>query len=307
LLAAMHRQKSANNLKQIGMALHSYHDAYKNFPAPAIYNKQGQALLSWRVTILPYIEQNHLYKRFRLDEPWDSPHNKALLKEIPPEYAPVGEANPAAGKTFYQAFVGPHASFEPGKKLRIPTFTDGTSNTLLVAEAASAVPWTKPDDLPFAADRAIPKLGGLFGGNFHGLWADGSVSFLSKDVDKQELRAAITRDGGELIDREKMEVKNVFLLDGKRDAKRLPELNARLKDLLRAVGAEAARERDNMDILKAKVILASPEADAKTAKLLREHAELQDAVQRALQELDSLRAERARFERMLDERLRKKE
>jgi RNA polymerase sigma factor (sigma-70 family) len=305
--AAMRHQQSINNLKQIGLALHNYHDTYKRFPAPAIYDKNGKALLSWRVTILPFLEQNHLYQRFRLDEPWNSPHNKELLKEMPPLYAPVGEANPAAGKTYYQAFVGPHAGFESGKKLRLFEFTDGTSNTLWVVEAGSPVPWTKPEDLPFAADKPLPKLGGLFGGNFHALWVDGSVSFLSRDAAKQELRAAITRDGGEVIDRDKLEAKNVFAWEGKLDAKRLPEHNTRLKDLLRAIAAEAVRERDNLEILKAKVVLNSPEADAKTAKLLKEHAELQEAVQRALNELDALRAERARLERMLDERLRKKE
>jgi RNA polymerase sigma factor (sigma-70 family) len=307
LKAALRRTQSANNLKQIGLGLHNYHDTYKRLPAPAIYDKNGKALLSWRVAILPFVEQNELYRQIKLDEPWDSPHNQKLLKEMPSLYAPVGAARGGPGMTYYQAFVGPHAGFEPGKTLRFPSFTDGTSNTILVVEAGTPVPWTKPEDLSFVADQMLPKLGGLFGGHFHALWADGSVSLLSKDVAKQDLQAAITRDGGEVFDRENLLAKNVFTLEGKVDPKRLPEENERLQDLLRAIHAEAVRERDNMEVLKAKVVLGSPEADAKTAKLLKQHSELQEAVNRALLELDSLRAERARLERMLDERLRKKE
>ena len=74
------RARSQNNLKQIGLALHNYHDIYGVLPAAAIVDKKGKPLLSWRVAILPYVEQDNLYKQFRLDEPWDSPHNLALAK-----------------------------------------------------------------------------------------------------------------------------------------------------------------------------------------------------------------------------------
>src|SRR5262249_4640699 len=66
---AVRRRRSQNNLKMIGLALHNHHDVNNAFPAPAIYSKDGKALLSWRVAILPYLEQDNLYKQFRLDEP----------------------------------------------------------------------------------------------------------------------------------------------------------------------------------------------------------------------------------------------
>ena len=71
--------KCVNNMKQIGLALHNSHDAQGGFPAPAITSKDGKPLLSWRVKILPYIEEKKLYEDFHLDEPWNSPHNLTLL------------------------------------------------------------------------------------------------------------------------------------------------------------------------------------------------------------------------------------
>src|SRR5207244_2364868 len=120
------------------------------FPPPA-KTANGKPLLSWRVLILPYIEQDALYRQFKLDEPWDSPHNLKLLPLMPKIYAPVGAKPKEPHSTYYQAIVGPGAAWEhtkDGKGMRIQNFTDGTSNTITVAEAREAVPWTKPDDIP---------------------------------------------------------------------------------------------------------------------------------------------------------------
>jgi len=85
------RGQSNNNLKQIAIAFHQYHDTYKSLPLHAIYSKDGKTpLLSWRVAILPFIEQDALYKQFKLDEPWDSEHNKKLIPLMPRIYMPVG-------------------------------------------------------------------------------------------------------------------------------------------------------------------------------------------------------------------------
>jgi len=83
---AARRAQCTNNLKQIALAMHEYHDMNNTFPAPAIADKQGKPLLSWRVAILPYLDQKPLYSKFKLDEPWDGPNNKALLKEMPSTY-----------------------------------------------------------------------------------------------------------------------------------------------------------------------------------------------------------------------------
>jgi hypothetical protein len=86
LREAAGRAYATNYMMQIMMALHSYHDTHKHLPPPAICDGDGKPLLSWRVAILPFIEHQKLYDRFRLDEPWDSPHNLALLPEMPVIY-----------------------------------------------------------------------------------------------------------------------------------------------------------------------------------------------------------------------------
>ena len=120
--------------------------------------------MSWRVLILPYIEQDALYKEFHLDEPWDSPHNKALIDRIPPTYrCPAGSRKRAdLGKTTYLVPRGASTIFPGPEGVKIQKVTDGTSNTIFVVDAGNerAVPWTKPED--WEVDPGI-DLKGIFG------------------------------------------------------------------------------------------------------------------------------------------------
>jgi Protein of unknown function (DUF1559) len=187
---------SENNLKQLALAMHNYASTYGTFPPAAQTDKDGKALLSWRVLILPYIEEDRLYNEFKLNEPWDGPNNKKLIERMPKVFA-VGDK--AGSNTYYRVFHGKGAAFEGAKGLKIADFTDGTSNTLLIVEADTPVPWTKPDELEFDAKKDLPKLGGLDKDNFYAAFADGSVKKLPKTIDKDKLKAYITRNGGEEI------------------------------------------------------------------------------------------------------------
>ena len=95
-----------NNLKQIGLALHNYHDAHGKFPTN-VYGPKGEPLLSWRVHLLPYLEEDNLYKQFKMDEAWDGPNNKELIEKMPKVYRGRPTATHPKGKTFYQGFVSP--------------------------------------------------------------------------------------------------------------------------------------------------------------------------------------------------------
>jgi uncharacterized protein (TIGR03067 family) len=201
---AAQRAQSQNNLKQIGLAMHNYHDAYKKLPTAAIYSKDGKPLLSWRVTILPYLEEGPLYQQFRLDEPWDSAHNKKLLEKMPKLYAPVRGMTKQPHTTFYQVFTGPGTLFEGNKALKFQQVQDGISNTILAVEAGEAVPWTKPDDLPYDPQKDLPKLGGLFAEGFSALFADGSVRWVGRRFDVPTLRLAITCNDGQPFDEKKL-------------------------------------------------------------------------------------------------------
>jgi hypothetical protein len=191
-------QQSQNNLKQIGWAVHNYHDVY-GFMPNNVYSKNGKPLLSWRVLLLPSFEaeEQQLYKEFKLDEPWDSAHNKKLIEKMPKLYAPIRvKAKP--GETFYRGFTGPDTVFEAKKRLLLTDITDGTSNTTLVVEAGEPVIWTKPDDLPFDPAKPLPRLGGLFDGTFHLLTCDGAVHTVMRDFEVAEFKKLITRSGGEV-------------------------------------------------------------------------------------------------------------
>ena len=130
-------------------------------PAAAI-RKGDQALLSGRVAILPYLEQYALYQKFHLDEAWDSPHNKSLLKEMPRVYAPVTRKETTPFTTYYQGIVCPGSVFDEEEGTRIEDVMYVDSPTFMIVEAARAVPWTKPEDVPYHDARPLPKLGGQF-------------------------------------------------------------------------------------------------------------------------------------------------
>jgi hypothetical protein len=184
------RMQSANNLKQLALAMHNYNATHGHLPPDAIRDGASKALLSWRVAILPYIEQEELYKEFKLDEPWDSEHNKKLVAQMPRTYElPGKKAEP--GHTFYCVFTGQGSLFDGQKPSKLQTIVDGTSNTFLAVEAAASVLWTKPDDLPFDASKPLPKLGGFFKDGYNVLICDGSVRFVSQNADEKVLKLFI--------------------------------------------------------------------------------------------------------------------
>jgi hypothetical protein len=194
------RMKSSNNLKQIGLAMHIHVDAHKGAMPADIVDKDGKPLLSWRVRLLPYIEQGELYKQFKLDEPWDSSTNKALLEKMPSTLVSPRVTVKKAGYTVYQVFAGPGTAFEPGKQLKFLDTTDGLSNTLFAVEATSAVPWTKPADIPFDPKADVPGFGKAYADMPLGALLDGSVRTLNLGkLTPQTLKAAITRNGGEVL------------------------------------------------------------------------------------------------------------
>jgi hypothetical protein len=180
--------------------MHNYDSVHGQLPPAAVCGSDGRPLLSWRVLILPYIEQQQLYDEFRQDEPWDSPHNLTLLPRMPPTYAPPpGKAwKVPPHHTVCKVFVGPGAAFEGREGLRLHSdFPDGTSKTFLVVEAGKAVPWTKPEDIAYDPKGALPDLTPLFSDMFRVALADGSVRHVPIRTREETIRAAISRNGGE--------------------------------------------------------------------------------------------------------------
>lgn len=201
--AASARSQCVNNLRMIGLALHNFHSSNDTFPPAFSHDNTGKPLLSWRVWILPYLDQKALYKEFNQDEPWDGPHNKALIAKMPAVYAcPASNSKLAAsGKTTYVVPRGERTIFPGAEAISIKTITDGTSNTIFVVDVPDdkAVVWTKPDD--WEIDREFSPVDFM---NHHGEgtpvgFADGSVRFLKSTIKLEVLRALFTRNGGEVI------------------------------------------------------------------------------------------------------------
>jgi hypothetical protein len=191
--------RTSENMRALAIAMHEYLDKYDYaFPPYAVVDEEGNPLLSWRVLILPYLHQNELFEEFHLNEPWDSPHNKNLLAKMPPIYNhPRKRSDDPPFSTHYQVFVGKGAAFEGERGMHHKDFPDGFWQTILIAEAAEPVPWTKPEDLSYDPRGPLPKLGGLFPNGFFVVMADGTGRFIRNDISETTIRALITRNGDE--------------------------------------------------------------------------------------------------------------
>ena len=213
---AARRMQCSNNIKQIALAFHTYHDRYHSFPPAYTVDADGKPLHSWRVLILPFLEKNELYTKIRLDEPWDSEHNRQfhetaisvfrcssenIFKTLKAKFPLLR----ASGNCYYSVVTGEKTAFPGDKALPLSALSDGTSNTILVVERMVPVCWMDPmHEIPFetaklGVNRELMGMGsGHTGGCNVGL-ADGSVHYLSETIKPETLEAVLTRDGGESV------------------------------------------------------------------------------------------------------------
>ncbi|SIO65197.1 RNA polymerase sigma factor, sigma-70 family [Singulisphaera sp. GP187] len=197
------REQSKQNLQRILRAVHDYAQANHNeLPPLAIYGPDGQPKLSWRVALLPYLNENHLYEEFHRDEPWNSPHNQRLLGRMPAVFAtphfPTPNFPAPKGQTRLRGFMGKDALFDGVRGIRFIEITDGTANTALLGSADEATPWTKPGELIFATGQPLPALEDHESNGWLVGMADGSVGDIPAG-DGTLLQAIITRDWGEVM------------------------------------------------------------------------------------------------------------
>lgn len=191
-----------NNLKQIGIALHNYHDTHKSMPPAYIPDDQGQPMTSWRVMILPFLEQQYLYDQYNFNEPWDSATNRALTS-VPMQIYQC----PADGVSScnYFAVEVPDGIFDGAKATKFSGIIDGTSNTIMVVEVVgSNVQWAEPRDLgPAALTAGVNNTAngtGISSMHANGavvLFADGSVRVLDPSTTTATLQLLITKSDGQ--------------------------------------------------------------------------------------------------------------
>ncbi|QDU93981.1 DUF1559 family PulG-like putative transporter [Lignipirellula cremea] len=170
--------QSRYNLEDIARAMWDFKTRHFSFPPGAIRDKEGNPLLSWRVAILPFLGEYDLYDKFHHDEPWDSPHNRELVKEMPRVFGNQGD-----GTTRYLLFAGRGSPFEPPRSFRKPPLEQGASElwiskrqayTLCAVQAApeKAVPWTKPEDVAYDPASPLDGLGKLPDGKLVAVFFD---------------------------------------------------------------------------------------------------------------------------------------
>lgn len=193
------RNTSLCKMKGLMIGLQNHHDVRGRLPASG---DKSKSQLSWRVRILPYLEEQELYEEFHLDEPWDSEHNRALIPRMPDAYCSPALYDLAEGETVFLAVTGLGTAFEDGKKgLKFKELKDGTSKTVLVVEADrdEAVIWTKPDDWEFDPTAPTRGLGHLYQSKqtFFAGFADAHTEGVDINTRPESIKAMMTRDGGE--------------------------------------------------------------------------------------------------------------
>ena len=209
---AARRSVCQGYLKQIVVALHYYHEIHGCFPPAVVRDESGRPLHSWRVLLLPYMEQQSLYASYRFDEPWDGPNNKKLhTAEMPyyscPEHA-SGRGNKPPTDTCYVVAVGPHTAFPENRCVSLSDISDDKGNTLLVVEVVnSGIHWMEPRDLHVTqmARQINPPRGqgisSLHGphppGGANAVMVDGTVKFLDADQTADQIEAMLTIAGDE--------------------------------------------------------------------------------------------------------------
>lgn len=201
---AARRSQCKNNLKQIGLALHNYNDVYGTLPPAFIADENGKPMHSWRVLILPYLDEQPLYSEYNFSEPWDGPNNSRLLSRMPAVYKCPSDPNAApAFHTAYAAVFGEHCLFRGAEPVAFGSVADGLSNTLMVGEATGAgIPWMKPEDVDIEAHPALGDQQGFSSfhtGGVQFLMGDGSVHYLNDGISQQTLDALYTTDGNEQV------------------------------------------------------------------------------------------------------------
>lgn len=203
---AARRMQCSNNLKQIALAMHNYHDMHKSLPPAYTVDEEGNRLHSWRALLLPYLEQAPLYDQIDFSKPWDAPENRHLADVRIPLFSCPSHPDDGSLHCSYMVIVGPESLFEDEQGTRFADVLDGTSNTIMVVEVKdSQTSWMEPTDLSFDGRQirinTTPEDPGSYHpGGINVAIADGSVRFIATTIDPETLRKLITRAGGERIE-----------------------------------------------------------------------------------------------------------
>ncbi len=201
---AARRSQCTNNLKQIGIALHNYHDTYGCFPPAMITDEDGTPRYSWRVAILPFVEQAPLFDSYDSDLPWDDPANEMVGMTSIPTYRCPSDNLSQSNETNYVMVTGQGTiGGLPNVSTGIRDIVDGTSNTILVVEIVdSGITWSEPRDLTLEEltlvlnDPSANSPSSRHPGGLNVLMSDGSVRFIANGIDPVQLQNLLQYNDG---------------------------------------------------------------------------------------------------------------
>lgn len=197
---AANRTYCKNNLKQLGLAMYNYESDFGTFPPAYTVDENGHRLHSWRTLILPYLEEQELYDSIDLSKPWNAPENQtAYQTSLTCFQCPASDVEPT--RTTYLGVAIAGGVLSSSEPTSIRDIKDGTSNTLLVIEVDTedAVHWMCPDDAGESELFDRTEENAAHQGGFQVAFCDGSVRFVSSNIDLSQLRSLLTKDGGEVI------------------------------------------------------------------------------------------------------------
>lgn len=195
---------SKNNLKQIGLALHNYHDVHRVFPPSAIVDERGNPRQGWNYSILPFVDQSSLYNQIDSHAAWNDPQNISFSQTPVEVYLNPSISETTNGDGYPLAhYAGNSHLFQPNSSISFRDISDGAANTLMVGEInAGFPPWSRPDntrDPMLGLNKGPDTFGSPFPGGVHFLMGDGSVQFISNDIAPDVLKALATPNGAEQI------------------------------------------------------------------------------------------------------------
>ena len=204
------RMGCSNNLKQLALAMHNYHDVHGCFPPAYTTDEDGRPMHSWRIFLLPFIECTHLYDQYDFDQPWDSPDNMEVARQMPPcLYCPSGDRED--GCTNYVVVIGapdkfPQTMFTPDRSISFGDMTDGTTNTIMLVEVERGVPWTMPgadlhfDQMTFRINAGPASISSPHSQRAYVALADGRIYPLDNWLQSETLRNLLQPADGNPVD-----------------------------------------------------------------------------------------------------------
>jgi hypothetical protein len=191
--------ESAVHLDAIAAGMFKYHKKFGFFPPAVILGPDGKTQHSWRVAILPFLEEQDLFEQYALNEPWDSPNNQKLLL-LAPDYYRAPDEKPDSPNTSYFVITGKGTIFEGSKGTSAAEVTDGMPNTMLVVESRRDVPWTKPEDISYDSKAPLPPLGGIHAKQFSTVFGNGDLRGFPTTFDPQKIKAMFTKSAGDAVE-----------------------------------------------------------------------------------------------------------